>query len=91
MLLAFSTSLHMTAALRLFRRLLSAKSGSIGRPMHAPRVLARLAEQRLLQRLRSAENRLKELGWSARCWTKPLDESDSVHWPAKDVAILITF
>ena len=48
-----------------------------------------LADQRFHDRLRTLESALKEKGWNARCWSRPINESDSVYWPAREVAVLV--
>ncbi|MEC8860146.1 MAG: hypothetical protein VYE29_09125 [Pseudomonadota bacterium] len=47
------------------------------------------AEQRLRRHLQALENKLKDKGWTAKCWTRSLDVPDSVYWPAKEVAITV--
>lgn len=48
-----------------------------------------LADQRFHDRLRALENTLKKEGWNARCWSRPIDDSESVYWPPREVAILV--
>ena len=48
-----------------------------------------LANRRLKSRLRKLEHALSQRGWNARCLSRAIDESDSVYWPAREVAILI--
>lgn len=48
-----------------------------------------LAHQRFRKRLQCLESALESEGWGARCWSRPVDETDSVNWPARDVAILV--
>ncbi len=48
-----------------------------------------LADQRFHRRLRVLENALKNEGWDALCWSRPVDKMDSVYWPASEVAILV--
>lgn len=55
----------------------------------AARRCSSLAEQRFRKRLRALEKALKEHGWTAKCWTRPVDESDSVYWPPMEVAVLV--
>jgi len=47
------------------------------------------AERRLRRRLRTLEKALHAKGWSAKCWTRPIEEGDSPYWPAVEVAILV--
>ena len=47
-----------------------------------------LANQRLKARLRKLEHAFSERGWNVRCLSRAIDESDSVYWPAHEVAIL---
>ena len=68
----------------------AARKGALGKTIHAAARRCRsLAEQRFRQRLRVLENALKKKGWNARCWSRTIDESDSVDWPAREVAILV--
>ncbi len=59
----------------------------------AIRVVARhcrnLANRRFKTRLRELEHSLSKRGWNVRCFSRTIDEPDSVHWPAREVAILI--
>lgn len=67
----------------------AAKNGALGKAVRAAaRRCNTLADQRFSKRLRILENDLKEQGWNAHCWTRPIAENDSVHWPANEVAIL---
>ena len=48
-----------------------------------------LAKQRFHRRLRALENAFKAQGLTARCRTRPVNDADSIYWPAVEVAILI--
>ena len=68
----------------------AARKGRLGKAIHAAAVRCRsLAEQRFRRRLSTLENALKVQGWTARCWTRPVNGNDSVYWPAVEVAILV--
>ena len=72
------------------RLLKAAKKGTIGKAVRSAAGRCRsLAEQRFRRRLRDLEKALKAQGWTAKCWTRPVDESDSIYWPAMEVAILV--
>ena len=76
-----------TATKRLVR---AAKKGTLGKAVRSAARLCRLfAEQRFRERLRALEEALKVRGWTAKCWTRPVDESGSIYWPAMEVAILV--
>ncbi|MFJ5535506.1 hypothetical protein KV699_04700 [Vreelandella titanicae] len=68
----------------------SARKGAPGKAITAAaRRCSILAEQRLNRHFQTLERKLKSKGWNAKCWVRSLDEPDSVHWPAKDVAITV--
>ena len=68
----------------------AAKKGNPGKAVRSAAGRSRsLAEQRFRRRLRDLEKALKARGWTTKCWTRPVDESDSVYWPAMEVAILV--
>ena len=68
----------------------AAWKGKLGKAIHASaRHCRNLAEQRFHARLRDVERALISRGWKAKCWSRPVDESDSVYWPAREVAILV--
>jgi len=68
----------------------AARKGDLGKAVRAAARRCRtLADQRFRATLRDVEAALKEQGWNARCWSRPVDESDSVYWPANEVAILV--
>lgn len=68
----------------------AARKGTLGKAVRAAARRCRtLADRRFRERLRVLENALKEQGWSAQCWSRPIDESDSVYWPAREIAILV--
>ena len=48
-----------------------------------------LAEKRFRERLRGLEKALRERGWAVKCWTRTIDENDSIYWPPMEVAILV--
>ena len=47
------------------------------------------ARNRLNQTLQAVERALQERGWNATTWTRPINENDSTHWPAAEVAVLV--
>ena len=47
------------------------------------------AEQRYQIRLRELENAASARGWLVRCLSRPIDESDSPYWPAREVAVAV--
>lgn len=68
----------------------SARKGQLGKAVHkAARRCRSLANQRFDQRLSALESALRDNGWNARCWSRPIDEADSVYWPALEVAVLV--
>ena len=68
----------------------AARKGKLGKAIHASaRHCHKLAEQRFRARLRDVERAFISRGWKTRCWSRPVDEKDSVYWPAKEVAILM--
>ena len=68
----------------------AARKGKLGKAIHASaRHCHKLAHQRFRARLRDVERAFISRGWKTRCWSRPVDESDSVYWPAKEVAILM--
>ena len=68
----------------------AARKGALGKAVHAAARRCRsLADQRFRHRLRDLESALKERGWSAQCLSRPIGESDSGYWPAREVAVLV--
>lgn len=68
----------------------ASRKANLGKAIHAASRRSRmLADQRLNKSLKALEKSLKEKGWNARCWSRPVDDPDSVYWPPKEVAILI--
>ena len=47
------------------------------------------AERRFTDRLRKLQNALASRGWKVRCLSRPVDETDSLYWPAREVAIVV--
>jgi hypothetical protein len=67
-----------------------ARKGQLGKAVRAAARRCRsLSDQRFRKRLQALETALKDKGWNARCWSRPIDEADSVHWPAREVAVLV--
>ena len=67
-----------------------ARKGRAGKSIQAVAGRCRLlAKQRFHRRLRALENTLKAQGLTARCRTRPVNDADSIDWPAVEVAILI--
>jgi hypothetical protein len=68
----------------------AAKKGGLGRAVgSAARRCRSLAEQRFRKQLRNVEIALENRGLTAKCRTRPVEESDSIYWPPMEVAILI--
>ncbi len=68
----------------------AARKGKLGKAIHASaRHCRNFAKQRFHARLRDVERVLISRGCRARCWSRPVDESDSVYWPAREVAVLV--
>ena len=68
----------------------AARKGKLGKAIHASaRHCRKLAEQRFRARLRDVERVLNSRGCKGRCWTRPVDESCSVYWPSREVAVLV--
>ena len=66
------------------------RKGKLGKGIQATaRHCRNLAEQRFHAKMRGVERSLKKRGWKAKCWTRPIDECDSVYWPAREVAVLV--
>lgn len=67
-----------------------ARQSSPGKAISSSAMRCRiLAEQRFNNCIKMLERKLKSKGWEAECWARKLDGLDSVHWPAKDVAITV--
>jgi hypothetical protein len=68
----------------------SARKGAPGKAISAAaRRCSILAEQRLNRHFQTLERKFKSKGWNAKCWVRSIAEPDTVHWPAKEVAITI--
>ena len=68
----------------------AARKGRMGKAIHSAAGRCRLlAKARFHRRLRALENALKAQGLTARCRTRPVNDADSIDWPAVEVAILI--
>lgn len=68
----------------------AAEKGSMGKAIgSAARRCSAVADKRFQERLHGLEESLLEHGWTAKCWTRPVNECDSVYWPHKEVAILV--
>ena len=68
----------------------TARRIGVGKVVHAvARSCHASAERRFRQRQHALEKALKARGWSAKCWTRPIDSSDSPYWPAAEVAVLV--
>ena len=68
----------------------AARKSIPGNALHTAATYCRsLADQRFHDRLGKLEGALKEQGWNARCWFRPINDSDSVYWPAREVAVLV--
>ncbi len=68
----------------------AARRGALGKAIRAAARRCRsLSDHRFRESLCAVESALMEQGWDARCWCRPIDEGDSVYWPAKEVAVLV--
>jgi len=68
----------------------AARKGRLNKATHAAaRHCQSLADQRFHQRLKGLEIALKDKGWNAQCWSRPVDDVDCVDWPAREIAILV--
>jgi hypothetical protein len=68
----------------------AAKKGGLGKAVgSAARRCSSLADQRFRKQLRKVEIALEKRGLTAKCRTRPVEESDSIYWPPMEVAILI--
>ena len=68
----------------------AARKGNLGKAIHAAARRCRtMADRRFQTQLRNLERALFEQGCRAKCWSRPIDESDSVYWPAKEVAVVV--
>jgi hypothetical protein len=68
----------------------AAKKGRLGEAIRsAARRCRSLADRRFRKRLKDLESTLTDIGWSARCWSRSTKDSDSVYWPAREVAVLV--
>ena len=47
------------------------------------------ATRRFSNTLRALKNAFNDRGRAIRCLSRPIDESDSVYWPAREIAILV--
>ena len=67
-----------------------AKRASQSKSVHFAAKRCRIqADQRLHNKLRDLEKALKERGCYVKCWTRPVDEFDSVYWPPVEIAVLV--
>ena len=77
-----------SAAIRRIRD--ATRKASPGNRVRAAARHCRLrAERRFQSRLGELENVLAARGWHPRCLSRPIDESDSPYWPAREVAVLV--
>lgn len=67
-----------------------AKKASLG---NAVRAAARYSRQHAVRRfetrLRELETELASRGWTVRCLSRHIEELDSPHWPAREIAMLV--
>lgn len=47
------------------------------------------AQKRFDKKMKSLEKSLQEKGWSCKCWSRPIDETDSPYWPPREIAISV--
>lgn len=68
----------------------AAKKGRMGKAVLAAGTLChRNAERRLQERLAAIETAATERGWSVRCYTRPVENLDSIYWPPLDIAVVV--
>lgn len=68
----------------------AARKGNLGKAIHsAARRCRALADQRFKRNLKALEIALKDRGWKVACWCRPVEEADTVYWPAQEVAVLV--
>lgn len=68
----------------------AAKKGNIGKAIaSAARRCSSLAQKRLREKLHRLETALSKGGWSVKCWTRAVDETDTVYWPPVEIAVLV--
>lgn len=81
---------HDTRPAAVKRIVRATRKADLGTAVHvAARRCRRVADRRFESRLCELEHALIERGWDAQCVSRTIDESDSVYWPAREVAILI--
>ena len=81
---------HDYSATAIQRIVKAARKGTLGKAINAAARFCRShAERRFQVRLSTIENELEELGWSAQCWVRPIEERDCVYWPAREIAIVV--
>ena len=81
---------HDDGQIAIQRIVKAAQKDTLGKAIRATvRRCCSRADQRLRDKLRMLEDALKEQGWKAKCWSRPINKNDSVDWPAREVAILV--
>ncbi len=81
---------HDNSDVSIHRIIKSTKKSTPGKAVStAARRCQLFAKQRFDKKLYSLEKSLSERGWSCKCWSRPVDEADSVHWPSVEVAIAV--
>ncbi|HHI94903.1 MAG TPA: hypothetical protein ENK04_15605 [Gammaproteobacteria bacterium] len=67
-----------------------AKRASLSKSVHLAAQRCRMqADQRLQKKLHAFEKKLAARCCHAKCWTRPIEEPDSVYWPPVEIAILV--
>lgn len=67
-----------------------AQRASLSNSIHIVAQHCRLqADRRLHKKLNTLEKNLEGRGCYAKCWTRPVEEPDSVYWPPIEIAVLV--
>lgn len=68
----------------------AARKSNIGKAIQtSARYCRNTANQRFRKRLHLVESELGNIGWCAKCCSRPENKGDSPFWPAREVAILV--
>ena len=68
----------------------AAKKASLGKAVHFTARRCRIrADKRLQKKLRALEKSMEKRCCHVQCWTRPLEEADSVYWPPNEIAVLV--
>ena len=81
---------HDDSPTTILRLVNVAKKASLGKSVHFTAKRCRMrADNRLQKKLQTLEKNMEERGCHVQCWTRPLEEADSVYWPPIEVAVLV--